>query len=39
MSSTRVTPWARMSEALIEVTGLMLVRFGCGIREPVTTTS
>ena len=32
-------PRVAMSSAPTTVTGLALVRFGCGIREPVTTTS
>ena len=35
----RVTPCSFTSSAAIDVTGLMLVRFGCAMREPVTTTS
>src|SRR3569833_1764311 len=38
-SSTRVTPWALMSAEVTEVTGVMLVRFGVGMRVPVTTIS
>src|SRR5262249_25605051 len=38
-SSMRVTPCALMSAALTEVTGATLVRFGVGMRVPVTTTS
>src|SRR3954468_10427400 len=38
-SSTRLTPWALMSAAETEVTGATLVRFGVGIRVPVTTIS
>src|SRR6185437_2906283 len=39
MSSMRVTPWALMSALPTVVTGAMEVRFGDGIRVPVTTTS
>ena len=38
-SSIRVTPWARMSALETVVTGAMEVRFGDGIRVPVTTIS
>src|SRR3954470_12134230 len=38
-SSTRLTPWALMSAAVTLVTGATLVRFGVGIRVPVTTIS
>src|SRR5437879_5341763 len=38
-SSTRVTPWALMAAEVTEVTGATLVRFGVGIRVPVTTIS
>src|SRR6185503_16467170 len=38
-SSTRLTPWALMSAEVTEVTGATLVRFGVGIRVPVTTIS
>ena len=38
-SSTRDTPCALMSAAETEVTGATLVRFGVGIRVPVTTIS
>src|SRR5579859_5766516 len=39
MSSMRVTPWALMSALPIVVTGAIEVRFGDGIRVPVTTIS
>ena len=39
MSSIRVTPWALMSEAPTVVMGAMEVRFGDGMRVPVTTIS
>src|SRR3569833_2864256 len=38
-SSTRATPWALMSAEVTEVTGATLVRFGVGMRVPVTTIS
>ena len=38
-SSIRVTPWALMSAEVTEVTGATLVRFGVGMRVPVTTIS
>jgi hypothetical protein len=38
-SSTRVTPSILTCSAPTAVTGLTLVRLGCGMREPVTTTS
>src|SRR5258706_3214222 len=39
MSSIRVTPWALMSALPTVVTGAMDVRFGEGMRVPVTTIS
>src|SRR5947209_224835 len=36
-SSARVVPERRTSWLLTTVTGLTAVRFGCGMREPVTT--
>jgi hypothetical protein len=38
-SSTRVVPSSFSSWLDTAVTGLTLVRFGCGMREPVTTNS
>ena len=38
-SSTRVTPATSMSSPVTWVTGLVVTRFACGIREPVTMTS
>ena len=37
--STLVVPVSLTSAAVTVVSGLMLVRFGCGMREPVTTNS
>ena len=37
--STPVVPWALISWLLTAVSGLTLVRLGCGMREPVITTS
>ena len=39
MSSIRVTPWALISALPTVVTGAMEVRFGDGMRVPVTTIS
>ena len=38
-SSTFTVPCSLIDWAVTVVTGLAVVRFGCGMRDPVTTTS